>query len=46
LCLAAQVRTERNVQLRRAAERILALFDFLELEQDREFGGGGSTPRG
>ena len=46
LCLAAQVRTERNLQLRRAAERILALFDFLELEQDREFGGGGSVPRG
>jgi hypothetical protein len=42
LCLAAQVRTERNLQLLRAAERILALFDFLELEQDREFGGGGS----
>jgi len=46
LCVAAQVRTERNLQLRRAAERILALFDFLEFEQDREFGGGGSAPRG
>jgi hypothetical protein len=43
VCLAAQVRSERNRQLTRGAERILALFDFLELEQDREFGGGGSV---
>jgi hypothetical protein len=40
LCLAAQVRHERNKQLTRGAERMLALFDFLQLEQDREFGDG------
>jgi hypothetical protein len=40
LCLAAQVRHERNKQLIRGAERLLALFDFLQLEQDREFGDG------
>jgi hypothetical protein len=44
LCLAAQVRFERNKQLIRGAERMLALFDFLQLEQDREFGDGLSRP--
>jgi hypothetical protein len=40
LCLAAQIRAERNRQLTRGAERLLALFDLLQFEEDREFGGG------
>ena len=43
LCLAAQIRAERNRQLTRGAERLLALFDLLQFEEDREFGGGGGA---